>query len=139
MTERFSNFKREVGDIFRGLFSKLTPRQGKSLSLIVSLVVALFFLFTATGKSVIVLVGYLVFLYVALLYGYKLYKFASTYSVATHKTSPQEIIEDDEDSLDSDFANADNTDPQKPDGDDEKVHQVTMEEIASTIDSQEIV
>ncbi len=151
MTERFSNFKREVGESLKGLFSKFTPKQGKSITIVLSLVIALFFLCTTTGRSVIVFIGYLIFILGILLFMYKSYRFASTYSVAVPKprqqVSDDEEFETDEDEIDSDIeaplednsAIEEANDAPDIEIEDEKVHQVTLDEVVAIANSQEIV
>ena len=143
MGAKVSAFKKEVGEILKKLFSKLTPGQGKSLSLIVSAVIAILFLCTTTGRSVIVFIGYLIFIYVILLFAYKFYNFATANSTAEPK--PKKVKVDQGDKA-SDAFNAsdgdsdiigDIVDTSVPKDDtDEKVHQITIEELQQKADDQ---
>ena len=136
MTEKFSNFKREVGEILKRLFSKLTPRQGKCLSLIVSAIIALLFLCTVTGRSVIVFMGYLIFAYVILLFAYKFFKFASTHSIAEPKSKKAEVLQNDDvpDVIENDADSGIHEDIVTEE-ENEKEHQITIEELQQEVDN----
>lgn len=80
MGAKVETLKKEVGDILKNIYSKLTPNQGKYGSLILSLVIALVFICTATGRSVIVGLGYLVFAFLIFAFAYKLYSLVVEHS-----------------------------------------------------------
>ncbi len=141
MGAKVSAFKKEVGEILEKLFSKLTPKQGKSVSLIIPAIVALLFLCTTTGRSVIVFVGYLIFVCGILLFAYKFFNFASAHSVAAPKPKKVKVDQGDnasdalgasdgDSSIIGDTVDADaKQDSFENEVTDEKEHQMTIEEL----------
>ena len=142
MDQRLSNFKKEVGEIFKNLFSKLTPGQGKSISLIFSAVIALIFLVTSTGRMVITVLGYLLFAYCIIWLAYKFYIFASTYSTAIPKpkvvvsdeTYNEVTLDDDDEPVaeaeeSDDISAEDNGAVEEEEKQEEFEHQITIDEL----------
>ena len=138
MGDKVSALKKEGGEIFKNIISKLTPKQGKIASLVVSAGIALLFLCTSTGRSLIGVLGYLLFIYCILVFGYRLYKFATAYAVAIPK--PKTVKPADE-ATDEPNAEDDSCIEMRQNGDNgaareatEVVHQMTIEEIGEQVE-----
>ena len=126
MGARFDSAKKEVGDILKGIYSKLTPNQGKYGSLIFSAIIAIVFLCTATGRTVITCAGYLVFVYAIFFMASKLYEFAQEHSKAIPKPK---AVPQAEPEIDDEVAIEDTET-------EETVHQITMDELQQDLDDE---
>ncbi len=125
MGAKVSEIKKEVGDILKKIFSKLTPNQGKIGSLVLAAIIAVLFLCTATGRAVIVFIGYLIFALAILTFAYKLYKFASQYSIAEPKPKAMPKVTETAETTVTD-ENDDVQEEELAEG-----HQITMDELES--------
>ena len=122
MGAKVETVKKEVGDVLSKIYSKLTPSQGKYGSLILSAIIALVFLCTVTGRTVITCLGYLLFAYLIFLLAYKLYSFACEHSKAEPKPRPVKETASEE------TVEPDGTD-ELPENEIEGGHQISIDEI----------
>ena len=115
---------KEVGDILKKIFSKLTPNQGKIGSLVLSAIIAILFFATAIGRTLIVIFGYVCFIIVIMAFANKMYKFASQYSTAEPK--PKSVASEEEPVVTSENADDKITEEELKEG-----HQISIDEIES--------
>ena len=138
MGAKVTALRKEGGEILKNIISKLTPKQGKIASLVVSAGVALLFLCTSTGRSIIGVLGYLLFIYCVLVFAYRLYKFAAVNAIAVPK--PKEAKPADEPDQEPNAEDGSCIEL-RPEGDDraakeasETVHQMTFDDIDPNVD-----
>ena len=117
MGTKFDNVKKESKSILQRIVSKMTPNGALIFSAIITAIVLVLFLATSLGRSIIVVVGYVIFIAAILYGGYNLYKFSvenakgipkqKSKAANEHQITMEEVVEEKHDDVDAPKDNED--------------------------------